>query len=105
MLVKKIAVLVAVVVVALLLAPSLGNRLGPWTGLTAQTLPCEGSCGEEGGGCQQTCSPMPASCNGGDFVCDALPGCTICICMERDSNNNCKQWVPQMLSPHQRSSN
>jgi hypothetical protein len=74
------------------------------TALIAQELPCTGSCEEqeETGDCEQTCSPMPASCNGGEYVCGELPGCTVCVCSMRDENRRCTVWTPQTNTPKQK---
>ncbi|WP_353269385.1 hypothetical protein [Gemmatimonas sp.] len=54
------------------------------------------------GGCEQTCTPMPASCDGGHRVCAALPGCTVCICTLRDPvTKKCTTVTSTINTPHQ----
>ena len=72
--------------------------------LIAQEVPGEPGDGDEGGtgDCEQTCSPLPASCNGGDNVCAAKPGCTVCVCSAKNSSNKCIMWTPQTNTPKQK---
>ena len=97
---KKLWVVVCLILVGAVVQPAISNAV---SGSAAVVLAQDFEDGEGGGpGCTQTCSPLPASCNGGQIACNAMPGCNTCMCAERDRNGNCTFWqaVPQTPRQH-----
>jgi hypothetical protein len=81
--VKRMVLITLCVLAGAAVSPVFNESIDRGRTLTAQELPCDGNCGGEeggGGGCQQTCSPMPAGCGSGNFSCDALTQCVSCSC-------------------------
>lgn len=101
---KKLWMVLCLMLVAAVVEPAVSRAVYQADGVAlAQVAPGdEGGGGGDGGeGCTNTCSPLPASCNGGVAVCSAMPGCTHCMCSETDRNGNCVKWTGVMQTPKQ----
>ncbi len=97
---KRFFLIIAVLCGITILHPSIGSLMDSQQSVVfAQDIETGDS---DTGDCQQTCAPMPASCNGGHVTCQALTGCTVCVCMQRNGAGQCTQWQSQINSPHQR---
>ena len=94
--------LMAIVITMIAAFDPVSDVVSHGAALIAQELPVPGDGDGGTGDCEQTCSPMPASCNGGDLVCNAKPGCTVCVCSAKDANRNCIMWTPQTNTPKQK---
>jgi len=99
---KKLWMVVCLILVGAVVQPAVNHAILDVGGVAlAQIAPGDGGGGEGGEGCTQTCSPLPASCNGGTAVCAEMPGCTFCMCSERDRNGNCVAYSPVTQTPRQ----
>ena len=84
---RKLYLVVCLMLVAAVAEPAVSHALYEADGVAlAQIAPGDEGGGDGGEGCTNTCSPLPASCNGGVAVCSEMQGCTTCMCSERDRN-------------------
>jgi len=97
---KRLLLVIGLVALGTVARPAIMRAISePAAVLLAQDIEVGG---EEGPGCEATCSPMPSSCSGGNHTCQAMQGCTICLCTERNrSTGQCEESTPTMQSPKQ----